>query len=224
MAYRLTIAEEKERRAIAASLHDNVGQSLALARMQIASARKFTSDSKLADMLDDMSDTLLKCIKDTKQLLYELSSPTMHKMGLSSAISEWLKVQIEGKHDLKTEFINNIIDNRRKTLDPDVRTILFRNAKELVINVIKHARANKVSVRLEDRSPSIRIIVEDDGIGFDPRVVTQAGSKTSGFGLFSVEELMFDLGGSLKIVSKPGKGCTAILSAPFIINDSRGRV
>ena len=219
----LTIAEEKERRAIAADLHDHVGQSLALARMQLASARRSTSDSKITDKLDDISDTLLKCIRDTKQLLFELSSPTMHKMGLSSAISEWLEVQIEGKHDLKTIFINNITDNRRKTLDSDVSTILFRNTRELVINVIKHARANKVSVRLVDRSPNLRIIVEDDGIGFDPRAATQVGSKTSGFGLFSVEELMSDLGGSLRIVSQPGKGCTAILSAPFNIKDSRGR-
>ena len=108
-------------------------------------------------------------------------------------------------------------------LDSDIRTILFRNVRELVVNVVKHARANKVSVRLEDRSPSIRIIVEDDGIGFDPRATTQAGIRTGGFGLFSVEELMADLGGSLRIVSEPGKGCTAILSAPFIVNDSRGR-
>ena len=223
LASRLTIAEEKKRRAIAADLHDQVGQSLALARIQLSSARKFASDSKLEDILGDISETLLNCIKDTKQLLFELSSPTMHKLGLSSAISEWLEVQIEGKHDLKTEFINNITGNRTKTLDSDMRTILFRNARELVFNVIKHARANKVSVRLEDRSPSIRIIVEDDGIGFDPRTIAQARSKTSGFGLFSVEELMSDLGGSLSIVSEPGKGCTAILSAPFIANDSRER-
>ena len=223
LASQLTIAEEKERRAIAAALHDNVGQSLALTRMQLASARKSTSDSRLADKLDDISDTLLKCIKDTKNLLFELSSPTMYKMGLSSAISEWLEVQIEGKHDLKTAFIDNIPDNRGKTLDSDVRTMLFRNVRELVINVIKHARANKVSVRLEDRSPSIRIIVEDDGIGFDPRLVTQGESKTGGFGLFSVNELMSDLGGSLRIVSEPGKGCTAILSAPFSADDNEKR-
>jgi PAS domain S-box-containing protein len=223
LASQLTIAEEKERRTIATDLHDNVGQSLALTRMQLASARKSTSDSRLADKLDDISDTLLKCIKDTKNLLFELSSPTMYKMGLSSAISEWLEVQIEGKHDLKTAFIDNIPDNRGKTLDSDVRTMLFRNLRELVINVIKHARANKVSVRLEDRSPSIRIIVEDDGIGFDPRLVTQGESKTGGFGLFSVNELMSDLGGSLRIVSEPGKGCTAILSAPFSADDNEKR-
>ena len=223
LASQLTIAEEKERRAIAAALHDHVGQSLALARIQLASARKFTSDSKLADKLDDISDTLLKSIEDTQQLMLELSSPAMNERGLSSAISEWLEVQIGNRYGLRTEFIDNIPDSRRKTLDSNVRAILFRNVRELLVNVVKHARANKVRVHLEDRSPSIRIIVEDDGIGFDPREVTQAGSKTGGFGLFSVEELMADLGGSLRIVSEPGKGCTAILSAPFIVNDSRGR-
>ncbi|MGD8988971.1 MAG: PAS domain S-box protein [Syntrophobacterales bacterium] len=223
LASQLTIAEEKERRAIAADLHDHVGQSLALARMQLASARKSTSDSKLADKLDDISDTLLKSIEDVQKFMLELSSPAMHQIGLASAISEWLEVQIEGRHGLKAEFIDNVSENRRKTLDLKVRTILFRNLRELVVNVLKHARANKVSVRLEDRKTSIRIIVEDDGIGFEPRTVTQGGSETGGFGLFSIEELMADLGGSLRIVSEPGKGCTAILSAPIGDSDSQKR-
>ena len=223
LASQLTIAEEKERRAIAAGLHDHVGQSLALARMQLASARRSTSDAKLAEKLDDISETLIGSLEDTEKLMLELSSPTMHATGLSSAISEWLEGQIENRHSLKTEIIDNIPDDRRKALDSDIRTILFRNVRELVVNVVKHARANKVRVRLEDRSPYIRVIVEDDGIGFDPRAVTQTGSKTGGFGLFSVEELMADLGGSLRVVSAPGKGCTAILSAPFPVSDSRRR-
>jgi len=78
-----------------------------------------------------------------------------------------------------------------------------------------------LSVRLEDRNTSIWIIVEDDGIGFEPRAIIHAGSKIGGFGLFSIEELLADLGGDLKIVSQPGKGCTVILSAPFSVDDSR---
>jgi PAS domain S-box-containing protein len=215
LAYQLTITEERERHAIATDLHDHVGQSLALARIQLTSARQFASESKLVDKLDDISGTLLKILEDTQLLMLELSSPAMHETGLSSAISEWLESQIENRHSLKTEVIDNISHNRRKTLDANVRTILFRNVRELIINVVKHARTNKVSVRLEDRDTSIRVIVEDDGIGFDPLAVTQADSKAGGFGLFSIQELMADLGGDLKIVSEPGKGCTAILSAPF---------
>jgi PAS domain S-box-containing protein len=223
LAYKLTITEERERRTIATDLHDHVGQSLALARMQLASARESASDSKLADELDGISDTLLKTLEDTQLLMLELSSPAIHEAGLSSAISEWLESQIGSRYSLKTELIDNIPHNRRKTLKSSVRTILFRNVRELLVNVVKHARANKVGVRLEDRNTSIRIIVEDDGIGFDPRAVIHAGRKTGGFGLFSIEELMVDLGGDLKIVSEPSKGCTAILSAPFSVDDSQGR-
>ena len=215
LAHQLTITEEKERRAIAAGLHDHVSQSLALARVQLASAQQYVSESELEEKLDDISSTLLKALEDTQLLMLELSSPAIHATGLSSAISEWVESQIENMYILKTEIIDNIPENLRKTLDPDVRTILFRNVRELLVNVVKHARANKVSVRLEDRNTRIRIIVEDDGIGFDPRAANQADSKIGGFGLFSIQELMADLGGDLKIVSEPGKGCTAILSAPF---------
>jgi PAS domain S-box-containing protein len=223
LAFQLTVAEESERRKIAAGLHDHVGQSLALARLQVASARKSASESTLADKLDDISITLLETLEDTQQLMLELSSPVMNEIGLSASISEWLEVQIGNRQGLKTEFIDNLPDNRKKTLGANVQTILFRNVRELLVNVVKHARANQVSVRIEDRSSSIRIIVEDNGIGFDPREVIHAGSKIGGFGLFSIEELMADLGGNLRIVSGPGKGCTAILSAPFGVDDGRER-
>ena len=66
-------------------------------------------------------------------------------------------------------------------------------------------------------------VVEDDSVGFDPYGGNQTEQKLGGFGLFSIEELMADLGGSLKILSEPGKGCTAILSAPYIPDDNLGR-
>ena len=81
LASQLTIAEEKERRVIATALHDDVGQSLALARMQLASARKLASESTLADKLDDISDTLLNTLEDTQLLMLKLSSFSMHETG-----------------------------------------------------------------------------------------------------------------------------------------------
>jgi PAS domain S-box-containing protein len=221
LAYKVTITEEKERRRIAADLHDHVGQSLALARLQLSSVRTSASESALADMLDDISNSLLKALEDTQQLMLELSSPAIDESGLSSAISEWLELQIGSRHGIETEFIDNIPDDPGKKLDANASTIIFRNARELLLNVVKHARANKIRVRLEDRSTVMRIIIEDDGVGFDPSAVTQTRSKTSGFGLFSVKELMADLSGSLRIVSEPGKGCTAILSVPFGGDDNQ---
>jgi signal transduction histidine kinase len=191
--------------------------------MQLASAHKSAADSALADKLDALSDTLLKALEDTQSLMLELSSHSMHDTGLSSAISDWLEGEIRNRHHIETEVIDHLPASRRKMVTPDMRTILFRNVRELVVNVIKHARAKKVCVRLEDRNTSLRIIVEDDGVGFDPGAAAQTGNKIGGFGLFSIEELMADIGGNLKIVSEPGKGCTAILSAPFGDDQSNER-
>jgi signal transduction histidine kinase len=76
--------------------------------------------------------------------MLKLSSPAIHATGLSSAISEWMESQIANMYNLKTEIIDNIPENLSKTLDSEVRTILFRNVRELLVNVVKHARANKV--------------------------------------------------------------------------------
>lgn len=215
LASQLTIVEEKERRIIAAGLHDQVGQSLALARIQLASASNITADPKLVSQLSDISANLHEAINNTQTLMLELSSPTIHDMGLSSAVSEWLENHVEKKYSLECKVIDNVAKGLGKSLDPDARAILFRNVRELVVNVIKHSQATMVNIIFEDRSPNLRIIVADNGIGFSPNTTRHSGSETGGFGLFSIEELMTDLGGSLKIVSDLGTGCTAILSAPL---------
>jgi len=220
LASQLTIAEENERRRIAVGLHDHVCQSLALANIQLELIkRKSSAESEIADMLDDISDTLQESLNDTRQLMLELSSPLMNEIGLAAAISEWLKTQVGNRYNLKTKFINNISDFHSEVLEFDVRAILFRNVRELLVNAIKHAQAKKISVCMEEKNSSFKIIVEDDGIGFEPGAMITDGNTISGFGLFSVQELMNDLGGNLKIVSEPGKGCTATLSAPFNVND-----
>jgi signal transduction histidine kinase len=139
----------------------------------------------------------------------------MNEIGLSAAISEWLEEQINNRRGLETEFVDNTRQAGRKILDQNVRAILFRNVRELLTNVLKHARANKVRVYLTEDSNNYRIIVEDDGVGFDPKEVTGKMTQTSGFGLFSINERTSDLGGSFEIQSGPGKGCRMILTVPL---------
>ncbi len=211
----LTIAEEKERRRIAADMHDHVGQSLALARMQIAAACKSASDAVLTTKLADISKTLLQDLQDTRHLIFKLSSPSMHEIGLRAAISEWLEEEIGKRYDLKTQFIDNIDESHRKLLDENVRAILFRNVRELLTNVVKHAQASQVSVLMEHANAFLNIVIQDDGVGFDYDSKSQTGKSEGGFGLFSIHERMADLGGSLEIISRTGSGCTAIISVPL---------
>jgi signal transduction histidine kinase/ABC-type nitrate/sulfonate/bicarbonate transport system substrate-binding protein len=208
----LTITEERERRRIAADLHDHIGQSLAFTRMRLAAARKATSKTKLTALLEEISETMLQATQDTMNLVSELSSPVMNEIGLAAAISDWLREQIGKRHGLKTECID---DGQKKPIDDDTRAILFRNVRELLTNVVKHAHASKVTVRLEQADAGLEVIVQDDGVGFDPHAASPGMKHKGGFGLFSIQERMADLGGSLEVVSEPGKGCTAVLTVPL---------
>jgi signal transduction histidine kinase len=218
LALQLTLTEEKERRNIASDLHDNIGHSLALARMQLDAVRRAASPTERAVLINDTSNILLAAVQETKSLIFELSSPLMNEMGLSAAISDWLEDYLERRYGLETHLIDK---NGEITLDGDLRALLFRNVRELFTNIIKHANAKKVEVRLEHTSDVYRISISDDGIGFDNDQVSRDVKTKQGFGLFSIRERMADLGGSLEIRSQPGNGTTIIMSVPFQNNIGR---
>jgi len=212
LASQLTLAEESERRRIAADLHDHVQQSLASARLQLAAARKPQPHVKLTATLDAVSDSLRDTLQETRQLVFDLSSPSMNEIGLGAAISEWLHEQVEQRHGLKTEFADEL---RGASMDEDVRAILFRSVRELLANAIKHAQATTISVALRSENGYLKITVQDDGVGCDPDTIQDTMGYQGGFGLFSIRERMSDLGGELEITSEPGKGCRVVLTAPL---------
>ena len=128
----------------------------------------------------------------------------MHEVGLAAALEEWLENQVGQKHGIRTELI---YDGGRLPLDDDVRAMLFRSVREVLTNVVK----------LESDGTTVRITAEGDGIGFDVDALPKATERGGGFGLFSIQERMADLGGSLELISAPGQGCTAILTTPVTI-------
>ncbi|MBW2690290.1 MAG: transporter substrate-binding domain-containing protein, partial [Deltaproteobacteria bacterium] len=211
MVSQLTIVEEQERRRIAMDLHDHVGQNLALSRLQLAAASKAVDDVAIKEQLDELSQTLLFAVKDTSALIFELSSPTLDELGLGAAIREWLDNKIERQHNLTVELVSNI---EKDSLDQDQSTFLFRSVRELITNVVKHARAKRVSVLLEQGDNVVRVIVKDNGIGFNPEQVKRSVSANGGLGLFSIEERMIALGGSMVIDSHVHHGTSIVLTVP----------
>jgi signal transduction histidine kinase len=212
LALSLTIAEEKERRNLAEDLHDNISQKLAFLRIQIAKARKYSPAGKLEDILEEISHLILGSIQDIKFLASNLSSPLLKEIGLAAATSNWLEEQVYQKHGIRTEFIDK---SEAFFFDDNLKTILFRNVRELLTNVIKHAKADKVTVTLETMARVFTISIEDDGIGVKSGAESMMVSCKTGFGLFSIRERMEDFGGALEIISRPGNGYRAILSIPL---------
>ena len=209
---RLITVEEQERQRIATDLHDNVSQTLALSRLQLATAAKSTDDAALKEQLDELSQTLRASLKETRNLIFDLSSPTVNELGLGDAISEWVEQKINPHHDLVVKLTDEI---ELKCHCKGQNAFLLRNVRELLTNVVKHARADKASVLLEREGADIRVTVKDNGIGIrQPESLNRRISSDGGLGLFSIEERITDFGGTMEIKSKANQGTTIVMTIP----------
>ena len=212
LATRLTLTEERERRHIASEIHDEISQTLAMVKIKLDTLQNSPPSEASAAKIEEISSSVENVIQKTRTLTFELSNPLLYVLGLEAAVAEWLSEQVQVKHGIATEFQD---DGKAKPLDDDVKMMLFRNVRELRINCIKHANASKVRVNIRRIDDSIEVVVEDNGVGFDPAEVRSTAGKRAKFGLFSIRESLENLGGHFKIESKPGAGCKAIMTAPL---------
>jgi PAS domain S-box-containing protein len=210
LASQLTLTEERERRRIAVGLHDQICQSLAISKIKIEGLLHSGISKDRYNILKNIRDWLNKVISDTRSLTFDLSSPILYELGFEKAVAAWLEEEIQRKHNIITEFRD---DGKSKPLGENLRMFLFRDVRELLINVVKHAHANKVTVSVNKVGSTIRITVEDDGIGFEHSRASSASS--TGFGLFSIRERLEHLGGEFNIESSPGHGSKITLLAPI---------
>jgi PAS domain S-box-containing protein len=217
LASQLSLTEERERHRLATDLHDQISQSLVISKIKLDQLRKSSTSNEFNKSLEDICNCLGRIIDDTRTLTFDLSYPILYELGFEAAVAEWLTDQIQEKHGIKTEFED---DGHQKPLDDDIRVLLFRNVRELLINVIKHAQANKVIVSIRRVNEHINVSVEDDGVGFDPIEVTSMATKRAEFGLFSIRERLEQLGGLIEIDSDPGRGSKITMTAPLKYDNS----
>ncbi len=217
LASQLTLTEERERRRIATDLHDNITQSLAMSKLKLDLVRdsKHSSSADLVEVLNETSRNIEHIIQEVRTLTFDLSSPILYELGFEAAVAEWLTERIEKEHYIATEFED---DGQPKPLDDDTRTVLFRDVRELLTNVVKHAQAKKVRVSIRKDHSRIHVSVEDDGRGFDPEKAAATAAKAGEFGLFSIRERLKQLGGNIEIESVPGHGTRVTLVAPLKSN------
>jgi signal transduction histidine kinase len=199
LASEVCLAEERERRQIAENLHDHLGQGLALIKLRLQRLRGdavFTGHDSALDELVELSD---QAIRYTRGLTFELSPPVLYELGLGAAL-DWLGEQVGRKHGLKVK----VRDRGCAALPDEVKVMLWKSARELLHNVVKHADARRVDIELSGEGGRVALEVADDGRGFDfDRARREAGA---GFGLFSIEERLHQLGGRVTVDTAPGRG------------------
>jgi signal transduction histidine kinase len=204
LAAELSLTEERERRAIAADLHDHIGQTLATARLKLSALAGTRAADEVRALVDD-------AIHYTRSLTFELSSPVLYELGLAPAV-EQLAERMQDKHGLSIEVHD---DGAPKPMDDEVKVVLFKAVRELLMNVVKHARARRARIVLRRAAAAVEISVEDDGVGFAALAAASASAESGGFGLFSIREGLRHCGGEFAIRRMGERGTRATLKAPL---------
>jgi PAS domain S-box-containing protein len=210
MASKILMAEEYERRRLAVGLHDDICQKLVFAKFAMESSLKLISDSKVLTSLRSACEQIGETIQDAESMTFELSNPILREFGFIAALEKYLNEEIRQKHGIEYEFDKG---TRIGALQDEIKTCLFRVTRELLTNVIKHARAKKVKVSVRRNRDKLNLSVQDDGIGFDTGISNEV--STTRFGLFSVREQLEYIGGYLGIESESGHGTTINVSVPL---------
>jgi signal transduction histidine kinase len=209
MAFDLLQAEERERRRLAADLHDQVAQTLALSKIKLRMLRESLSSTVYAEPLDEISGIIAQTINNIRAMTFDLSPPDLYELGLSSAL-EGLCERFHDKYRLTIYFSS---DKRISRIDDETSVLIFRAVQELLFNIVKHASANIARVSLEKDSNLIKISISDDGVGFDPSTINNKGHYT-GFGIFSIRERLKGIGGQMQIKSRHGFGTHISIIVP----------
>lgn len=211
LAMELTTAEERERRRMAVMLHDQLQQQLVGVRYNVQFLQSLGKGRVFRQIVNRIDGTLKDCLDRSRLLTAELSPRVLFELGLGPAI-KWLAGQYQEKQSLK------ITVHTMPTLGipEDIAITLFQAVRELLFNVVKHANAKTASVRLtRTRTGEFRVIVSDDGDGFDPARLRVSKTRINGFGLFSLRERLASMGGELNIDSAPSHGARITVSLPM---------
>lgn len=221
LASMLTMAEQEERRRISQVLHDDLQQQLYAIQLKLHAARDDLASEAYAPALQNSTEAdhwLRQAIETARRLTVDLSPPILQSEGLADALL-WLVAQMKEMHGLDVELE---AAHPFRMLDDDMRVLLFQIVRELLFNVVKHAKTDRARVRLDSRGEEIVIHIVDEGAGFDVTEIKTVGEKQGGMGLFNVAERLRLFGGDMEIVSTPGAGTELTIHIAASVEEPAG--
>jgi len=204
---KLVTAQEDQRARIARDLHDQLGQQLTALRLALERHREgLMADG---DVHLERALALARQVDEAVDFLaWELRPAALDDLGLVAALPRFLD-EWSTYHGIPAKF--QMTGTLPARLLADAEITFYRVTQEALNNVVKHAHATRVDVVLEARGDSVLLIIEDDGVGFDPAA---ADGKPTGIGLVGMRERSALIGGTLQVESALGKGTTIYLRCP----------
>ena len=197
---------EEDRQRIARELHDDIGQNLLILKMNLINKyRDIIKNAGMEKEFQESIDSLQKILLELKIILYDLKPPVLEELGLIMALSSLIN-KISGVGLLKGSL--NVIGFEER-LNPKLEIALFRIVQEAINNILKHSYAKEFSVQLIKQNNILKMLIYDDGIGFNSN-----NGKSDGFGLLNIKERVENFKGVFKIDSSNNGGTLLVVEIP----------
>jgi PAS domain S-box-containing protein len=211
LATEMSRVEQRERRRLANVLHDDLQQTLAAVQLQLNACRRSHDVEKIHLTAGSALEMVTESIELARDLSRQLSPPVLKESGLTEGL-RWLAGRMAEQQQFTVTIQNEGVI---EPIPEEMRFFLFECVREVLFNAVKYAGTGEAEVTLErDPSGEVRIMVEDQGFGFDAEALENRDAEDITFGLFSIRERMAHLGGTVEIESAPGEGCRVTLTAP----------
>jgi len=208
LSLQIISAQEEERKNLAGKLHDVVAQDLTALQLDLKMSKQEIPEqfTRTRNRLEEEESLAKQALENVRNLTLDLRPPILDDFGLTSAI-RWYADSFSRRTDIKVALK---LQERDCKLPPEFETAIYRAIQECLTNVAKHSGANRVNLLLDKQNEYLRIVIRDNGIGFEPGIF----HFTSGFGLFRLKEKTELLGGKFRISSKKGKGTRVVITFP----------
>ena len=197
-------ARHDERLRLARDLHDGLGQTLTSAALFARSLEESAGDSRSTVAV--LRQLVEAALAETETIMWRLRPAGVEQLGFEAALHT-LADTFQRCHGVPVDIHLSAVDE----LSPAVESAAYRVAQEAMINAVKHGTPTVISVLASRRGPTVTLVVEDDGTGFDP----SAPLRDRGAGIVGMRERATALGGRLDIESAPGQGTTVRLVVPW---------
>lgn len=207
---RLLVAQEDQQRRIAQDLHDHAGQMLTALIIQLSqlATRAQQSDGQLAGALQRLHGLAQQGLDELRKLVYELRPSILDDLGLAPAVRSYVDSYLRPA-GLAVDLHIGEMDSR---LPPEIETVAFRIIQEASTNVLRHARARRLELRLDLKGNALLIMARDDGVGFD---LEQGTKHKATLGIHGMRERAQLVGGTLQVLSMPDVGTTILARLPL---------
>ena len=217
---RIITAQEDERRRIAHELHDTLGQFLSALNLRLSLLQQSVQPqdgtaSPVVAELGQLWHLVNEIDSELRRLTMELRPPILDDLGLAEAIRHYAKAWSQTTA-IPVDVYSTGFASVHLPHTADLS--IYRIVQEALTNILKHAQATAVSVILEQRSKELQVIIEDNGIGFDPNAVGSQQAGRRALGLIGMKERAALVGGRVDVETAPGAGTTIYVHIPLITN------